>query len=166
MPKTLNPVRKALVKKSQLIKFSVNPKQDNSIDRASIQYLKYRDIAIEFIKSGYNNIQSIYAKYYPNAGEESLRTEPYRLLDNVRFQIALEDAWSEIKIEDINIAKEVVLCLYKEMKNAKNSADRIAAGSWLGKKEAMFTDKQEISQAEKEDNQFSLERLSRIKATN
>ncbi len=32
-----------------------------------------------------------------------------------------------------------------------------------GKYLAMFTDKTEISQAEKEDNQFSLERLSRIK---
>ncbi|MDO8488741.1 MAG: hypothetical protein Q7S42_01320 [Candidatus Omnitrophota bacterium] len=34
-----------------------------------------------------------------------------------------------------------------------------------GKYLAMFTDKQEISQPEHEDNQFSLERLSRIKAT-
>lgn len=160
MPAT---IEKPRIKKSHSKKLSINLKQPCEIDKDSIQYLKYRDIAIEFIQSGYNNIRSIYAKYYPNASEDSLRTEPYRLLDNVRFQIALEDAWKEVKIEDINISRDVVLCLYKEMMTAKNSADRIAAGSWLGKKEAMFTDKQEISQAEKEDNQFSLERLSRIK---
>lgn len=46
---------------------------------------------------------------------------------------------------------------------SKNEADRIRANELLGKYLAMFTDKQEISQSEKEDNQFSLERLSRIK---
>lgn len=155
------------LKKNHTKNLSVNSAgKEQEIDKHSIQYLKYKDIALEFIKSGYNNIRAIYSKYYPNAKMDSIDCEAYRLLDNDRFKIALEEAWSEIKIEDINLAREVVLCLRKEMYTAKNSADRIAASSWLGKKEAMFTDKQEISQTEKEDNQFSLERLSRIKAIN
>jgi hypothetical protein len=133
------------------------------IDKNSVQYLKYKDIAIDFIKQGYNNIRSIYAKYYPKASEDSLRTEPYRLLDCVRFQIALEDAWSEIKVEDLDIANEVIQVLRKEMFTAKKSSDRTNAASWLGKSKAMFTDKQEVATLEKEDNQFSLSRLSRIK---
>lgn len=107
--------------------------KDLKIDKNSIQYLKYKDIAIEFIKQGYNNIRGIYSKYYPNAAENSLDTEPYRLLDNVRFQAALEEAWQEIKVEDLDIAKEVVLVLRDKMLNAKKENDRIAAAVALGK---------------------------------
>lgn len=138
-------------------------KKKTELDKNSIQYLKYRDIAIDFIKQGYNNIRSIYAKYYPKASVESLDCEAYRLLDNVRFQIALEDAWREIKVEDLDIAREVIVCLRKEMFTAKSSADRITAASWLGKSEGKFIDKQEISTLEKENNQFSLNRLAKIK---
>jgi hypothetical protein len=56
------------------------------------------------------------------------------------FQQILREAWLSLKIEDIDIARDVVLCLHKEMLNAKNASDRIAAASWLGRKEAMFTD--------------------------
>ena len=133
------------------------------IDKNSIQYLKYRDIAIEFIKQGYNNIRAIYKRYYPNAADESIDTEAYRLLDNVRFQIALEEAWSLIKVEDLDIARDVIVVLQKEMFTAKNSADRITAASWLGKSKALFIDKQEIVSIDKPDNQFSLNRLAGIK---
>lgn len=136
------------------------------IDKNSIQYLKYRDIAIEFIKQGYNNIRAIYKKFYPNASDESIDTEAYRLLDNVRFNIALEEAWSLIKVDDLDIARDVIVCLQKEMFTAKNAADRINAASWLGKSKALFTDKTETTNTDKPDNQFSLERLSRLKQSN
>lgn len=114
------------------------------IDKNSIQYLKYRDIAIDFIKSGYTNIRGVYSKYYPLASDDSLDAEPYRLLDNVRFQSVLQEIWQEVKIEDLDIAHEVIICLRKEMLTAKNPADRINAASWLGKSEAIFTDKSEV----------------------
>jgi hypothetical protein len=132
-------------------------------DKNSIQYLKYRDIAIEFIKNGYSNIREIYAKFYPKASNESIDTAAYQLLDNLRFHSALEDAWNYIKIDDLNIARDVIRCLQKEMFTAKNSADRINAASWLGKSKALFTDKQEIVPTDKSDNQFSLDRLAGIK---
>jgi len=109
-------------------------------NRLSPTHLRYKDIALEYIKSGYKDIQSIYHKYYPHISTSSLQVLPYRLLDNVLFQQILREAWLSLKIEDIDIARDVVLCLHKEMLNAKNASDRIAAASWLGKKEAMFTD--------------------------
>ena len=138
----------------------------NKIDKDSIQYLKYRDIAIEFIKQGYNNIRAIYKRYYPHASDESIDCEAYRLLDNVRFKIALEEAWSLIKVDDLDIARDVIVVLQKEMFTAKNSADRINAASWLGKSKALFTDKTEIVPTDRQDNQFSLDRLAGIKKEN
>ena len=133
------------------------------IDKHSIQYLKYKDIAIECIKSGYSNIRAIYKKYYPKANEESLRTEPYRMLDNVRFQASLEEAWSEIKIDDLDICRAVIRVLHSITLNGKKEADRINAASWLGKSKGMFKDVSEVTEVNKDDNQFSLDRLSRIK---
>lgn len=74
----------------------------------------------------------------------------------------------KLNIFDKNcITVDYVLGNLKQLaENSKNEADKIRATELLGKYLAMFTDKQEISQAEKEDNQFSLERLSRIKAVN
>ena len=115
----------------------------NIIDKHSIQYLKYKDIAIEFIKSGYSNIRSIYSKYYPKASEASLETEPYRMLDNVRFRAALEEAWQEIKVEDLDIARDVIRVLHSITLNGKKEADRINASIWLGKTVALFIDKSE-----------------------
>ena len=129
----------------------------------NIQYLKYKDIAIEFIKQGYNNIRGIYKKYYPKASEESLECEAYRLLGNVRFKAALEEAWSEIKIDDLDIARDVVRTLHDITLHGKKETDRINAASWLGKSKGMFIDKTQEVPIEKEDNQFSLERLARLK---
>lgn len=137
--------------------------KDLGIDKHGVQYLKYRDMAIEFIKLGYNNIRGIYKKYYPKASDNSIDCEAYRLLDNDRFKIALEEAWTLIKIEDLDIARDVVLTLHKIMLNGKNDSDKINAASWLGKKEAMFTDRQETVPVEKEDSQFSLDRLAGLK---
>ena len=111
------------------------------VDKNSIQCLKYKDMAIEFIKQGYNNIRGIYHKYYPNASDESIDTVAYQLLDNLRFQAMLEEAWQEIKREDLNIAQTVIQTLYNIAIKGKKEADRINAASWLGKCEAMFTDK-------------------------
>lgn len=133
------------------------------IDKNSIQYLKYRDMAIDFIKQGYTNIRTIYKRYYPKASEKSLNVLPYNLLDNIRFQTALEDAWNYIKVEDLDIARDVIRCLQKEMFTAKNSADRINAASWLGKSKALFIDKAEVTNVDKPDNQFSLNRLAGMK---
>lgn len=106
---------------------------------------KYKDIALDWIKNRYNDIQTIYSKYYPNASDESLKSEPYRMLDNVRFKNALLEAWKVLKVKDLEIAKEVVLALRSEMFTAKESSSRIAAASWLGRTQAMFTDKTEVS---------------------
>ena len=57
----------------------------------------------------------------------------------------------------------VVKGLMKEALGAHNSSDRIAAYSWIGKHLAMFTDKSEVTEVNKDDNQFSLDRLSRMK---
>jgi len=148
---------------SRTIKSKKNKTEQLGIDTNSIQYLKYKDMALEFIKQGYSNIRAIYKKHYPDASDDSVDSLAYVLLDNIRFQAALEDAWREIKIDDLDIARDVVRVLQKEMFTAKNSADRISAASWLGKSKGMFIDKQEISEVNKDDNQFSLERLSRIK---
>ncbi len=69
-------------------------------------------------------------------------------------------------VEDIKktITIDYVLAKLKHFVDyAKNDADKIRATELLGKWQAMFTDKQEVSTIEKEDNQFSLERLSRLK---
>lgn len=114
-----------------------------TINRNSVQYLKYRDMAIEFIKQRYTNITSIYAQYYPKAGKASLAGEASRLLTNAKFQLALEDAWQIIKIDDLDIARAVKQTLYDISIKGKKEADRIAAASWLGKCESMFTDRTE-----------------------
>jgi hypothetical protein len=126
--------------KSKLIKIKDNKL---NIDKHSIQYLKYKDIALEFIKQGYNNIRTIYSKYYPEASEDTVDVNAYVLLDNARFQAALEDAWSEVKIEDLDIARVVAHTLQNIAINGKKEADRIAAASWLGKTKALFIDKSE-----------------------
>jgi len=106
--------------------------------------LKYKDIALDWIKNNYNNIQGIYGKYYPDASEDSLKAEPYRMLDSVRFKLALDEVYREIKLEDLNIARKVLLSLYKEMTTAEKSSDRQNAAVWLGKSKAMFTERTEI----------------------
>jgi len=70
------------------------------------------------------------------------------------------------EFDKAKITPEYVLAgLNKEASEAKNSADRIRAYELLGKYLAMFTDKQEVSTTEKPDNQFSIERLSKLKLT-
>ena len=138
-------------------------KKSSRLDKNSIQYLKYKEMALEFIKQGYNNIRGIYQKYYPNASEASLTCEAYRLLDNVKFQIALEEVWSELKIEDLDIARDVIRVLHDITLKGKKDSDRINAASWLGKSKGLFIDKQEVTEVNKEESQFSMDRLSRIK---
>ena len=102
-------------------------------DKNSIQCLKYRDIAIEFIKQGYNNIRGIYHKYYPKASDESIDCEAYRLLDNVRFKQAMEEVYREIKVEDLDLASEALMILRNKMFDAKKESDRITAAIAIGK---------------------------------
>ena len=119
------------------------PIKTQKMEKTNISDLKYKDIAIDFIKSGYTNIRAIYSKYYPTASPDSLDSEPYRLLDSVRFKAALEEAWAILKIEDLDLARDAIMVLKKEAHTAPNASDRITAASWLGKKEALFTDKLE-----------------------
>ncbi len=112
--------------------------------RKSPTLLKYREIALEYIKSGYKDIQSIYHSYYPKASPASLEVLPYKLLDRVRFQKVLQEAWLSLNLENIDLARDVILCLHKEMFNAKHSSDRIQAASWIGKSKALFIDKSEV----------------------
>ena len=143
------------------IKSKLNKNTNMSIDKHSIQYLKYKDIALEFIKQGYNNIRLIYSKYYPNASEDSLNVLPYGLLDNIRFQLALEDAYSELRIEDLDIARDVIFNLHKIMVSGHKEADRVSAASWLGKTKALFIDKSELkSEVSRADKQAQNEAIN------
>ena len=54
-----------------------------------------------------------------------------------------DEIMQEFKAEDI--VKQVTDRLLFEMKHAKNASDRIAAATWLGRKEAMFTDRMETT---------------------
>jgi hypothetical protein len=57
----------------------------------------------------------------------------------------------------------VIRVLHNIALKGKKDSDRINAASWLGKSKGLFIDKQEVTEVNKNDNQFSLERLSRIK---
>ena len=111
-------------------------------------------------KQGYNNIRGIYKKYYPEASDESVESEAYRLLDNVRFQQAKEEVWSLVNTEKLDLAKEVMLVLRNKMFQSKKENDAITAAIALGK--FVMGEKSEITQVDKNDNQFSLDRLSHI----
>lgn len=111
------------------------------IDKDSIHYLKYRDIALEFIKQGYTNIRVIYKKHYPDVCDETLDTSPYQLLDNPRFKMALEEAFTMLKPEDLDLGNKALLKLYDLMQHAKDQSVQLNAAIWLGKSDARFTDK-------------------------
>ncbi len=111
-----------------------------------IAYLKYKGIAKDWIKNRFNDIQVIYSSYYPQASKDSLDTEPYRLLDSVRFKEAFKEVIDELDVGELDLVKTSLLVLYKEATTAKNSSDRTTAAIWLGKTGAIFTEKQEIKQ--------------------
>ena len=134
------------------------------VDKSGAIYLKYRDMAIEFIKSGYTNMRAIYKQYHPKSAWKSVEGDAYRLLANATFKAALEDAYTLINIKDLDIARDVLACLHKEMTTASNSRDRTNAASWLGKAEALFTEKIVMTNVESdEDYQFTANRLSEIR---
>ncbi len=75
-------------------------------------------------------------------------------------------------VEDIK-KKITIEYVLKELDRVAKLAEKsddfssvIRAKELLGKWLAMFTDKQEISQTEKEDNQFSISRLAQITGKN
>jgi len=77
----------------------------------------------------------------------------------------------EIQKEKLNIfdksciTVEYVLGNLKHLAEvARNEADKIRATELLGKYLAMFTEKQEVTTIDKQDNQFSLDRLAKIKS--
>lgn len=107
--------------------------KQKKIDKNSIQYLKYRDIALEFIKNGYSNIRAIYKRYYPKATDYSIDCEAYRLLDNDRFKMVMEEVYKEIKVEDLDLASEALMILRNKMFDAKKESDRITAAIAIGK---------------------------------
>lgn len=128
MARTINPVRKALVKK-------------------------------EYLKTGGNGYKALKAGgLTEKTARHSVRANN-TLLNIVKAEI-------EEDIQKIITVDYVLGKLRYFVDHAKNDADRIRATELLGKWQAMFTDKQEISQAEKEDNQFSLARISRLKVNN
>ena len=80
------------------------------------------------------------------------------------------DILEAIQREKVNIfdksmvTEEYVLNNLKQLaETSHNEADKIRANELLGKYLAMFTDKTENTNIDKQDNQFSLERLSRLK---
>ena len=112
-----------------------NNPQPKKID---LVYERYKAIALDWIINSYKNIQGIYAKYYPDASEDSLKSEPYRLLDNVRFRQAYDEVKEEIDVKKLNIGKKVILKLFDKMNKATKDSDQINAAVWLGKTEALF----------------------------
>ena len=78
---------------------------------------------------------------------------------------SMEEIKSDLKALQVDV-EYVLRGLKTEAESAPNPSDRIAALSWIGKHLAMFTDKLETATVEKEEAQFSLERLSRIKQAN
>lgn len=128
MPKNINPIRKALVKKSLL--------KGNSIRQA----LKDAGYA-PGQQRGHNNTTT-------NPVVKSCIAEIER---DITKEITVKSVLESLKhIQSLAISKG-------DFSTAARCEE--LCGKWL----AMFTDKQEISETEKEDNQFSLERLSRIK---
>ncbi len=96
-------------------------------------------------------------------GYESAMVEASRLLRNDKIEKMIEDRLRELDIKNVVTIEFVLNNLVFQALNAKKSSDKIRANELLGKYLAMFTEKQEVLQVDKEDNQFSLEKLSRIK---
>ncbi len=132
MPATINPIRKARLKKELL-----NPK--NSIIKA-------------MKNSGYAD---------STAHRSSVNKSVKICMAEIEEEFKLENVTVDSVLKDLELAKR--LCISKK---SKDLSSFVRACELVGKYLAMFTDKQEISQAEKEDNQFSLERLSRLKQGN
>ena len=128
MPRTLNPIRKALVKKSLLKGKPI---------REALKDGGYS----EAYQRGHNNGTT-------NPVVKSCQEEIER---DIKKEITVETVLKQLTyIQSLAIQD-------KDFSTATRCEE--LKGKWL----AMFTDKQEISQTEKEDNQFSLDRLSRIK---
>lgn len=128
MPKKINLIRKALLKKSLL---AGNTKKQ------------------AFLDAGYKKITA-----------EHNITSDNRLLKAVETEIC-EDIKKQVTVESVLKSLKTIQRLAIK-KGDFSSATRCEelCGKWL----AMFTDKQEISEIEKEDNQFSLSRLLKIKS--
>ncbi len=130
MPSTINPIRKALVKKSLL--------QGNSIRQA--------------LKDG---------GYAPGTqrGKNNGTTTPVVRVCQAEI---IKDIQKKITVDTVLAGLCSIQALAIDNKDY-STATRCEElkGKWL----AMFTDRTELAQAEKEANQFSLERLSRIKQT-
>lgn len=96
------------------------------------------------------------ATAYHNSGKDN------KLLNTVKAEIE-RDITKEITVKSVLESLKHIQELAIQ-KNDFSTAARCEelCGKWL----AMFTDKQEISQAEKEDNQFSLDRLAKIRLNN
>lgn len=130
MPRTINPIRKALLKQSIL---------EN----------KGRNVQAAMIKAGYT--KSTAKRTYANASVKVIQAE---ILEDIKGKITEEYILSELER-----AKKIC-----ERKKSKDMSSFIRACELLGKWRAMFTDKQEVAVTEQPDNQFSMERLSRLKA--
>ena len=130
MPRTINPIRKALLKKSILRN-------------------KGKNIKGAMIEAGY-------------AESTAKRSNANKSVQIITAEIE-RDITKEITVKSVleSLKRIQTLALSKGDFSTATRCEELC-GKWL----AMFTDKQEISQADKEDNQFSLERLSRIKVDN
>lgn len=126
---------------------------------ATINPIRKALVKNEYLKTGGNGYKAL------KAGGLSESTARHRVrTDNKLLNVVKAEIEEDIK--SIITVDYVLNKLKYFVDNAKNDADRIRATELLGKWQAMFTDKQEISQAEKEDNQFSLDRLNKIKLNN
>lgn len=89
----------------------------------------YRIIALEYINSGFNNIQDIYSKYHPNCSEASLKVLPYNLLENIRFKGIKDKLVSELMDDKETRANECLNQLHYLSLNAKKETDKINAST-------------------------------------
>ena len=126
---------------------------------AKINPIRKALIKKEYLRTGGNGYKSL------KAGGLSESTARHRvranntLLNVVKAEIE-NDIQKKINVNYVLSELERIKSLAEANKDFSTATRNMEL---LGKYLAMFTDKQEISQSEKEDNQFSLERLSRIK---
>jgi hypothetical protein len=126
----------------------------------NIQYDKYKAIALDYIKNGFNDIRGIYHKYYPDANENSVDTEASRLLDNVKFKAIQAEVWRELRLEDYDIAKETAKVLWSIMfKETAKDSDKIQAAKVLRDNGDITNINVNVSKEDEADYKFIRSRL-------
>jgi len=109
----------------------------------------------ELPKNKYNVTKAAKKAGYSDSYSETM------LHTSIRKYKGWQDKLKEIYSEE-GIKKEQAKAL-KDFKKTKDNTNRQRAIEFMGKIAGVVIDKQEVTEVNKEDNQFSLERLSRLR---